>query len=437
MESKVNVISDYEHELEVDLAYDEITPEINEAYSEERKKIEMPGFRKGKVPMDMLKKMFGEAIEYKASEKIATKKFWDVVDEKKLKPISTPQLVDINFERGDKLFFKVKYEVMPSLKLKNYKGLEIEKPVFKVKDEEVQKEVDYMLKSSATFEDAEVIENEKYKITVDLQKLDDDGNPVENMVSENMAIDLTDERVNVKIRENAIGKKLDDSFSFEFTDEHSHGEGEETHKVTYKYTAFIKKVEKIVYPELTEEFIKSITKDKAATEEELKNEIRTNIQRYYDNQSESIYSNALLNKIITNNDVKAPAGYTELLLDRFVEAEKEEAKRKGQPGINEKSVRESLKSKAEWNAKWQIVLENLTEAEAIKVEDKDLEILAKEESEKTGISMEKMMDFYKSSNRSASLLEEKVIKFLIENNKTKEIDPEQKNAKSKEQKNEK
>ena len=118
METKINVISEAENELEVSLSYDEILPEIEEAYKEERKNISMPGFRKGKVPTSMLKKMYGEAIEYKASEKIANSKFWNIVDEMGLKPISTPQLVDIDYDFGKKLSFKIKYEVMPQIEVK-------------------------------------------------------------------------------------------------------------------------------------------------------------------------------------------------------------------------------------------------------------------------------------------------------------------------------
>jgi len=430
LESKVNVISDYEYELEINLSYDEIKSEIDEAYKKERKNIELPGFRKGKVPLDMLKKMYGDAIEYKASEDIATKKFWEIVEEQELKPISTPQLTDIDFQRGTKLFFKVKYEIMPKIKLKDYKGLEIEKPIFTIKDEDIEKEVEYIQKSASTFEEVDNIADEKNKITVMLQKLDEDGNRVEGTVSDNMVIDLTDERVNKNIRENAIGKKVGEEFSFEFTDEHSHGE--EKHVVTYKYSAVVKKIEKIVYPEMNEEFIKKVTRDKAATVDELRNEIRTNIQQYYDNQSDSIYSNSLLNEVIKNNNITAPPGYTELLLDRFLEAEKEEAKRRGNKNFDEKGVRDNLKSKAEWNAKWQIVLENLSEIENIKVEDEDIVKLANEEAEKTGISVEKMMKFFKDSNRSASLLEDKVIAFLKANNKIKEVDPEKMKDKKKE-----
>ncbi len=152
MESKVNILSNTEHELEVKLTYSEIKEDIEAAYLKERKSITMPGFRKGKVPMPMLKKMYGEAIEYKASEDIANKKFWDAVKDQKLKPLSMPQMSALDFKMNESLDFKVKYEVKPTLELKGYTGLEIEKPIFKVKDEDIETEVNNLLKSKATFE---------------------------------------------------------------------------------------------------------------------------------------------------------------------------------------------------------------------------------------------------------------------------------------------
>ncbi|MGD8777663.1 MAG: trigger factor [Ignavibacteria bacterium] len=430
MEIKVNVVSDSEHEVEINLTYEEIKSDIENAYKEERKNLSLPGFRKGKVPLPILKKQYGEAIEYKASESIAQKKFWEAVDQENLNPISTPSLTDIDFVINEKLGFKVKYEIKPSLELKDYKGIEIEKPIFNVKEEDIEKEVDYLLKQNSTFEEAGTVESNDYIVTVDLQRVDENNTPIVGSRSENMRIDLNDERVSANIKEKAVNKKVGESFTFTFTDEHKHGE--EVHKEEFIYTAEIKKVEKIAYPEVTEDLCKKLSKDKATTLDELKNLIKGNFENYYSSQSENIFTNSLLAKVVENNDFTPPPGYVELLLDRLVNAEKEQAKQRRTQNFNENTVREELKTRAEWNAKWQIILENISEKENLKVEDSEIEELAKKEAEKTGISVEKLKKFYNDSNRKSSLLEEKVMKFLKENNTVKEIDAEEKMKESKE-----
>lgn len=428
METKVNIISDSEHEVEVNLSYEEIQPEIAEAYKKESKEISMPGFRKGKVPMHMIKKIYGEAIEYQASEKIAQKKFWDVVEKENLKPISTPSLTDIDFVKNEKLSFKVKYEIKPVLNLKDYKGIEIEKPIFKVKDEDIQKEIDYLLKQNATYETAEVVDD-FCRITVNLQRLDKDNKPIAGSRSENIVVDLSEATVNPQIGQNSNGKKVGETFNFIFTDEHYHGE--EKHVEEFNYEAEITKIEKIVLPEVTEELVKKISKDKATNLDEFKAELKKNFESYYESQSENIFSNTLINKVVENNDFTVPAGYVENLRSRLVEMEKENAKRYKMP-FDEKTVAEQMKPRAEWTAKWQIILENLAENENIKVEVSELEELAKAEAEKTGISVDKLVKYYKDSNRTEALLEDKVLKFLKDNAKIKEVDAEEKAKESKE-----
>jgi len=432
LETKVNIISDTEHELEVKLEYAEIKNEIEDAYKKERKSISMPGFRKGKVPMAMLKKAYGESIEYKASEDIANKKFWDVATEKDIKPLNMPSMTNLKFEVDKFLEFSVKYEVKPTLKLKDYTNLEIEKPIFKVRDEDVDVEVNNIMKSKATFTVADVIEDNNFRITVDLQRIDEEGKDIEGSKSTNMVIDLSDPKVNADIVNNSMKKKVTETFQFTFTDEHMHGD--HVHKEEFVYVATINKIEKINLHEATEEFMQEISGKKAKTLDELKSMTRENYEKYYVDQSDKVYFNSLLEKIVENNDFKPSDGYVENIAKRLFEAEKRNAEQQKIPNLNEEALKENLKPKAEWNAKWQIILENIAEKENITVGDEDLEKLAKDEAEKTGISADKLVKYYKDAGRLESMLEEKVLEFLKANNKVVEVDPEEKAKKEKAEK---
>jgi len=142
--------------------------------------------------------------------------------------------------------------------------------------------------------------------------------------------------------------------------------------------------------------------------------------------------NNLLGEVVKNNDFTPPPGYVSSVHKRMVELEKENAKRYKTPNFDENAVSEYYKPRAEWNAKWQIILENLAAAENIKVEDSELEELAKVEAETTGISVAKLVKYYKDTNRIEMLLEEKVIKFLKENSNIKEVNAEDKLKEKKE-----
>jgi len=195
-------------------------------------------------------------------------------------------------------------------------------------------------------------------------------------------------------------------------------------------------VEKIVKAELTEELIKKLSGDKATTTEGLYTFLRNNIEEYYKKQSEEIFTNNLLSGIIKNNEFTPPASFVDSIHKRFIEVERENSKKYKMPSFDEKAVSDYYKPRAEWNAKWQIILENIASTENIKVEDSELEELAKKESESTGISVAKLVKYYKDTNRDEMILEEKVIKFLKENTKMKEVDAEEKTKEKKEETNE-
>lgn len=423
METKLNVLSKSEKELEVVLSYEEIMPQIENAYKEERKKIEMPGFRKGKVPMSLLQKTYGEAIEYRASEDIAQDTFWKISDEQDLRPISRPSITDLKLEKNEKLSFKVRFEVKPELELKDYTGQEIKKFVFDVNDEVVGKEIENLQLSNRKLEDAEEVSDKYAVINVDIKKLDDQGAPLQDTMSKGLDIALYEERVNEQIINNAQGKKTGDSFTFTF---HDHREVEENgeKKVLhedYHYEATINSIKKVVLPELDEELVKKVTKNRLSTAEELKEDIKKGITDYYTRQSESMFENSLLDTVVKNNDFEPPHGYVHFLLDRMVHYEEDKAKREGNKYFDHKEAHNRLHNSAVWSAKWQIIMENIASKENITVEDDELNKLAEAEAQQTGISVEKLLKFYADTNKKETYLEEKVIDFLKKNNNIKEV----------------
>ena len=145
MEFKVNDISQSEKEVEVTLSYDEIRSEIDREVKKEASKIQVPGFRKGKVPKQIIKQRFGDTLEFEASEKVANSRFWQLAKENNLRPIGQPVMTDLDFNIEKDFKFKVKYEVMPEIDVKDYTGQLIEVPDLKVKSDEVEKEIDHLL----------------------------------------------------------------------------------------------------------------------------------------------------------------------------------------------------------------------------------------------------------------------------------------------------
>ncbi len=424
MEYKINDLTESEKEVEVTLPYNEIKKEIETEVLKQTKKIQMPGFRKGKVPLNMIKKMYGDALEYEASEKVANSKFWQVAKEKELNPIGQPQLMDIKFKPGEDLLFKVRYEVLPELEVKDYKNLEIELPDLTVKDEDVEHEIEHIIKANSTTEDAELVGDDKnYLLNIEVQRVDENENPFPDSKPEILDIDLSNERVNSEIIANANGKKAGDFFNFTFKDEHKHktDDKEETHVEHYHYRAKINSVKKIKLAELNEELIKKVTKDKLSTEEEFRDGIKKDIQAYYDQRVDELLRDKLLQTIVENNDFIPPQIMVKNVLDDLVKQEEEKMKKSGYKKFNREEAEKRLEKSAELEVKWFLIKKAIEKQENLAVDDEDLKELAKKDAEKTGLPEDKLINYYKTSNINEKLLDKKLFDFLREQSKIKKI----------------
>ncbi len=428
MDIKINEINTSEKEVEATFSYDEIKNEITSEVQKQTKNIQLPGFRKGKVPLPMLKKMYGDALEIEASEKVANSKFWDVAKEKELNPIGQPVLKDIKFNPGKDLYFKVQYETYPQLEVKDYIGQEIEIPDFKVKDEDIQKEVEYILKANSTKEKAEVVADSKdYVLDVEITRLNEKGEIFPDSKPEKMQIDLSNDNVQKEIVENAKGKRTGESFKFSFKDERTiKGKDGKEEKIdeTYYYKADINGIEKTVFPELNEELIKKVTKDKVRTEEQLREEIKKDIQSFYDQKTDEMLNNKMVSTIIKNNDFTPPRTLVNNVLGELVKHEEEHAKKEGYKKFDKIEAAKQLTPNAENEVKWYLLKSEIQKKEELKVSDDDLKELAEKEAEKTGIAVDKLINYYKSSNFGEKLIDKKLFDFFKEKNTIKKVDPE-------------
>lgn len=431
MEYNVVDISSSEKEVEIKLNYDEIKNEIEEEVKKQTKKIQVPGFRKGKAPISMLKKMYGDAFEYEASEKIANTFFWKVAEENQFKPIGQPSMTDLKFEPEKELSFKVKYEIIPLLDIQNYKGLTFDIPDLIAGDDEIAKEIDYIRKSNKTLEDTDVLTDENHTIDAEIVMIEKNGEKLDENITEKMQIDLTADGIAKDIIKNSKNKKVGESFTFTFKDEHKHKleDGtEESHKEEFTYKVSILGIKKVVLPELNEEIIKKATRDKVSTESELREEIKKDIQTYYDQQTEEMIRVKFVSEILKKNEFDPPKSLVNNILEEYVKSEEEKAKKSKYP-FNKEETRTRLQKSAESEVKWYLIKNEIQKKESLTIDDSDFAQLAEKESQKTGLPVDKLINYYKTSNQGERILDQKLFDFLKSNSTLNKLHPDKLKAK--------
>jgi trigger factor len=423
LETKINVISDSVNELEVVATYDDIKSLIDAEVQKQTKTLQIDGFRKGKVPPAVIKRIYGDSLEYTAAEKVANKLFWQIEKEQNLKPINEPSLTDIDFKPNEKLTFKVSYEVFPKIDPQGYSGIEIEVPDFKVTEFEIENEVSRLLDANATYEDAQTVADEKHLITADIFSTNEDGSSTGLKVESDYKINLTNKNINKEILDNALNKNVGDIFSFSFDEPHEHHDDvpHEHKKITYSLV--IKSIQKIVYPELNEEFLKKVSRDKITSAEELRENIKKDLEAYYESSINDMAELKLEQAVLKNNAFTPPQVFINNYLDHLVKDEIDAYKKKNKK-VKPEVIREKLVPKAENSVKWILLKDKIIEKENITLSEERLKELSEENAEKMGVSAEVLLTHYKSDEMKNRLLLNEFYSFLKKSNIVKRIDPE-------------
>lgn len=409
MEVTINTISDVQREAEIFLTAEELQPLFERAYKKVAPQIEVRGFRKGKVPLEMIKKLYGEAIEQDALDDIANDSFRSAMEEKHIEPLGQPAMVNMDFQRGQHFRFTIQYEVKPTFELKPYKGLAVEKPVHHVTDEEVQSEIERLRRAHATLLGVTLVrDNDNHIITADVQELADDGMPLIGKKTPDARFELADEALVQEIRDVLAQAEVGGQYRVRFSAQH----GDHTHQ--HHIELKVKRIEKVELPEFNDEFVRNITGDSTATTATFLETLRKDLETYWARQSERMLEQAIINELVRMHEFTVPESLVNFYLDSFVEDIKSRSRDGRLPsGFDEKRFREENRPYAVFQAKWALIRERLIEAEGITATEEDVERLAASEASSLGLDKERLLRYYRTSNAATErVLSAKLMAFL-------------------------
>jgi trigger factor len=417
VEVTVESLSDVSRAAEITVTPEELAPHFNKAYLEYRKKIEIRGFRKGKAPIDIVKKLYGDLIENDSLNEIASEFYRQAVKEKELKPIGEPVLVDMEYKHGELFRCKIQFDVRPQITLQEYKGIEVEKVIHTIKDEEIERELVRLQRSNAAMEEVDVVTSPEHILTVTLQDLDDTGAPLIGKKSENIRFYLADEQLEQPFKVALKEAKKNGEYTVQF--EHKHDE----HTHTVNTQILVKKVEKVTLPVLDDALVATVTKNKFTTLDTLRANIREEMIAYWKEKSDRQLINSLTAEIIRRHEFQVPESLIRSVLDGLLEEVKNEYPDKRLPvDFNEEKFKEENRTYAIFQAKWALLREELIKAENITVSDEDFEKLADEESVKIKIPKDRLMNYYKSSDQIKDrLVGDKLLTLLVRSAQVKEV----------------
>jgi trigger factor len=408
MEVSITDINDVQKEIEVTATADELTPHFEKAYKEQLPRIEIKGFRKGKVPLDLVKKLHGETIEQQSLDSIVSDVYRQLVRERNIQTIGDPVLTEVDYKRGEALKFRISYEVKPVFELKDYKGVTLEKLIHRVTEQELEGEIIRLRRANSTFSPAADVADDEHVVTADIQEIDPAGSPLIGKKTPDVRLYLADETVfdEVKgaLRHAATGSVVRLSVM------QQKGERKEPTHLEIS----VKKIEKVTLPELDADLVKKMTKGKYETPEEFRTHLREDLERYWQDRSQRMLTDALIGEIVRRHDFTVPESLVRTVIDSLMEELKDRyPSKKLPPGFDEKDFREKNRAYGVFQAKWYLVRERIIEAEKIAVDAADLDRLADQEAEKLGMDKNRLKTFYETSDSVKNrIVSDKLLSFL-------------------------
>jgi trigger factor len=407
----INNVSNVQQEADIQLTQEEIQPMFERAYEKYRPKAEIKGFRKGKVPMPMIKQLYGEAIEQDALDDIASEFYRKAMEEKNISPVGQPTIVDMDFKRGEHFHFKIKYEVKPEITLGAYRGIKVEKPIHIVTDAEVESEIQKIRRANSSTAAAEKVTDTGYAVTADVQELDESGTPLIGKKTTGARFDLSDETLAREICDALAGAATGETYRAKFESSH----GEHSHSVHIALT--VTGIERVMLPPFDDELVKKITGEKVTSVDEFRKNLRKDIERYWEEESTARLNDNIAKSLVEAHPFPIPESIVSGLLDSYVEDVRNRSRdRKLAKGFDEQKFRDENRSSATWQAQWLLLSGRIAEEEKISVSDAEIEQMAEREAAKIGLEKERLLQFYKKSSTAENrILSDKLMAFLRSN----------------------
>ncbi|GAA0180647.1 trigger factor [Clostridium sediminicola] len=411
--------------LEISVEHGAFSEALKKSYKKNLKKFNIPGFRKGKVPMAIVKRYYGEAVLYEdAINYCCDDTYPKAIEENNLQPVDYPKIDIVQLEEGKDFIYTAEITVKPEVKLGDYKGIEVKKVTYEVTDEDIDADIKAMQDKNARIFDkneGEVVKGDTavidFKGFVDGEAFEGgEGNDFSLEIGSGSFIDnFEDQLVGSKIGEE---KEVNVTFPENYGNENLNGK-----PALFKVT--IKGIKGKELPALDDEFAQDVSEFE--TLEELKADIRKKKEESNTEREKNEYESAALDVVTDNAEIDIP----EVMIDKEIDSMvKDLQMRLSYQGLDfetylkytnssEEKLRELMKENAEKKVRTGLVLEAITDVEELKATDEEIKAKAEEMAKQYSAGdatdlVDQIMKAQKSVIEN-QVLNEKVIDLIIDN----------------------
>lgn len=412
--------------LTVTVAAVEVDKAIDQAFKKVVKQINVPGFRKGKMPRPMFEKMYGvEALYQDALEIVINTSYPTALDESGVEPVDYPEIAGTeNFAKGTDFTYTATVTVKPEPKLGEYKGLEVTKLSTEVTDAEVEEQITAQLAKKAELE----IKEDEAIVDGDTAVIDFDGfvgeEAFEGGKGEDYALEIGSGSFIPGFEEQLVGAKSGETKDVMVTFPEEYHAAELAGKEA-KFVVAIKEVKTKVLPELNDAFAKEIDPEVDSVDA-LRTKIKETTAAQKEAEAEGSLRDELVEKAAENAEVEIPQGMINTEVDRMIQEFGQRLQAQGMnlelyyqfSGQNEQALREQMATDAESRVRVSVVLEAIGQAENIEVSEEDINAEVEKMTAQFGMTNEQILTALGGTKvLENDIRTQKTVELLVENAK--------------------
>ena len=386
--------------LTITVSAEEVEKALQAAYLKQRSKISLPGFRKGKVPRQMIEKMYGPEVFYdEAANHMISEAYGKAYDECELEIASQPTIDVVQLEKGKDFIFTAEVAVKPEVRLGEYKGLKVDKVSTRVMQKEVDEEIEKERERNArTVEVTDRAVQDKDIVTLDFEGFVD-GVAFEGGKGENYPLTIGSGAFIPGFEEQLIGAEIDKETEVKVTFPEEYQAKELAGKeAVFKCTVHEIKAKEL--PELDDEFASEVSEE-AETLEDYKAEVKAKIKERKENEGKEKKENQAVEQAVANAEIDLPAPMVDLQAKQMADDFARRIMQQGMSveqyfqftGLNEEKMMEELKPQAEKRIRTRLVLEAIVAAENIEVSDERLDEELQKMADSYQMEVEKLKEF--------------------------------------------